>query len=306
MNGFTDACDYIEKVTYAIWNGPERDPELVRRYYGAQTPIHADGGDLVGADRVLQNTVARLRTFPDFDGVIDDTIWTGDEHDGYRTSMRWTWTGTNTGESVFGPPTGKRVRFSAIANCVVRGDQIVEEWLSSNPLSLARQLGVSADVAGMRWSDANPSTGAGARPTWEPKLDGAGLTVAETLVGIFNERDAEMVARNYREDAVQHLGTDRSNSSVAAIARWFQRWLDRCPDLVCTIDDSYWRPEDGTNPDRVATQWTLRGEHRGTPFRIACVSHHHLRDGRIVAEWTEYDELALLRQCGDLIQTEPN
>lgn len=216
--------------------------------------------------------------------------------------MRWIWTGTNTGESIFGPPTGQRVRFSAIANCVVQGDQIVEEWLSSNPLSLARQLGISAEVAGTRWRDGNPSPGAGARPSWEPKLDGVGRTVAEVLGSIFNERDPEAAVRGYREDAVQHLGTDRSNSSVSAIARWFQRWLELCPDLVCSIDDSYWHPADGTRPDRVATQWTLQGEHRsGAPFRVACVSHHHLLDGRIVAEWTEYDELALLRQCGELI-----
>ena len=62
--GFSDVRDYIEKITNAIWNGPDRDPELVRRYYGPATPIQTDNGDVIGAEQVTANTHARLRAFP--------------------------------------------------------------------------------------------------------------------------------------------------------------------------------------------------------------------------------------------------
>jgi hypothetical protein len=119
--GFVDVVDYIERITYDIWNGAERDPGLCHRYYGPDTPIFMDGGDLVGAERVVANTEAAWSRSPDFPGSSTTPIWTGDEATGYRTSMRWTWSATNSGPSIFGPATGRPVRFAAIANCVVRG-----------------------------------------------------------------------------------------------------------------------------------------------------------------------------------------
>ncbi|MDQ6740894.1 MAG: ester cyclase, partial [Actinomycetota bacterium] len=145
--GFDGPVDYIERITYDIWNLPHRDPELIRRYYAAHTAIHLDAGDLLGDEIVIANTNARLRSYPDFHGIIDDTIWTGSEEEGYRTSMRWTWTGTDTGGTGYGPATGRMVTFTAIANCILQGEVIVEEWLGANPFAQARQLGYSLQEA---------------------------------------------------------------------------------------------------------------------------------------------------------------
>lgn len=145
--GFDGPVDYIARITNDIWNLPQRNPELIRKYYSPATAIHTDAGDLTGDEIVIANTLARLRSYPDFHGIIDDTIWTGSEDEGYRTSMRWTWTGTDSGGTGFGPATHRYVKFMAIANCIVQGEVIVEEWLGANPLSQARQLGYSAEDA---------------------------------------------------------------------------------------------------------------------------------------------------------------
>lgn len=298
--GFADITDYIERITYGIWNGPDRNPELVRRYYTATTPIHADSGDIEGADAVTANTRARLLAFPDFTGRIDDTIHTGDEDRGYRTSMRWTWRATNLGDSVFGPATGRAVCFTAIANCVVRGETIVEEWLSSNPLALARQLGVSDEEALARSAAAAPVPGRGTRPSWPLELDGPAERIVATWEAALNGRDPGVVRHAYHRDAVVHQGPDRSHQGAEGAESWFRSWLDRFPDLAWTVDDAYSLPGDDERPDRVATQWSLRGTHRERPVRISGITHHHLVDGLTVREWTEFDELALLRQCGGL------
>lgn len=297
--GFADITDYIKGITYAIWNGPDRDPGLCSRYYAADTAIHLDGGDVVGADRVIANTRARLAAFPDFHGVIDDTIWTGDEATGYRTSMRWTWSATHQGPFVFGAASGKPVRFAAIANCVVRGQLIVEEWLGTNPLSLARQLGLADDEALARWTSVNPTPGAGAVPSWSPSIDGPGLVVAETLDRAWNGRDTSALRRGYADTAIATIGPDRSLDG-GAIEQHFANWLRLLPDLSWTIDDQYWRQDDEKSPARVATQWTIRGHATAGPVRITGISHHHVHAGQVIAEWTHYDELALLRQCGEL------
>lgn len=296
-HGHRDVSDYIEKITYAIWNRPGRDPELVSRYYGPSTTIQTDGGDILGAQQVIDNTQARLRAFPDFDGVIADTVWTGSEATGYRTSMRWTWTATNTSSTVFGPATGKPAQHSAIANCVIEGDQIVDEWLSSNTLSLVRQLGFSEQHAVTSWKASDPGPVSGKRPSWNVTPDGPGSTVAELLDGVFNRRDLSVVEHGYSQGATQQRGIDRSSPSRAGIRHWYEQWLDRCPALSWSVDDSYWLPAEDQRPARVATQWTLHGETYDAPFRIAGISHHHVQEGRVVAEWTEYDQLALLAQC---------
>lgn len=297
--GFADITDYIERITYAIWNGPDRNPGLVRRYYTATTPIHADGGDLEGAEAVTANTRARLLAFPDFEGRIDDTIHTGDEDRGYRTSMRWTWRATNLGDSVFGPATGRAVRFTAIANCVVRGETIVEEWLSSNPLALARQLGLSEEEALARSAAAEPVPGRGTRPSWPVEPDRPAERAVAAWEAALNGRDPSAVRRAYHRDAVLSHGPDRRYQGAEEVESWFRSWPERFPGLVWTVDDAYSLPGDDERPDRVATQWTLRGTHRGRPVRISGITHHHLMGGLTVREWTEFDELALLRQCGD-------
>ena len=56
---------------------------------------------------------------------------------------------------------------------------------------------------------------------------------------------------------------------------------------------------------RVAVRWTLLGTHEGHGIygrptgkrvRILGISHQHVRDGKFVAEWTVFDELALMAQ----------
>jgi predicted ester cyclase len=305
-HGFDGVVDYIERITYDIWNGADRDPGLCHSYYGPETPIFMDGGDVVGAARVVANTEARLLAFPDFHGVIDDTVWTGDEATGYRTSMRWTWSGTGSGPSIFGPATGRPVRFAAIANCVVRGKLIVEEWLGVNPLSLARQLGVDPATALERWTAVNPVPGADAPPRLPavpsgPDADGAIAAVVALLDAVVTSRDLGAVARAYSPDAVLLHGIDRPHAGAESVRAYYAGLLDLLPDATWRLDDAYAAPQDSL-PARAAVQWTLTGTCDGSPVRLSMFSHSHVVDGRIVAEWVEYDELALLRQCGRTTQ----
>ena len=61
----------------------------------------------------------------------------------------------------------------------------------------------------------------------------------------------------------------------------------------------------------VAVRWSLAGTHTGpglhgaasgNPVYLLAVTHWRICDGKIVEEWTVYDEIALLRQ---LLQGRP-
>jgi len=82
----------------------------------------------------------RMRTlnnaFPDLNAAIEDLFVVGD-----KVISRWTYTGTNTGELMGMPPTGKRVQVSSIMIDRVRGGKIHEHWENWDELGFMAQLG---------------------------------------------------------------------------------------------------------------------------------------------------------------------
>lgn len=276
--------EFIADITYAIWNGSGRDPGLCERWYGGAAVIHTEVGDITGGAAVCTNTRERLAAFPDFRGLIDDTVWTGDAARGFRTSMRWTWTGTHRGPHAFGPATGTAVRFAAIADCVVRDGIIVEEWLATNPLALARRLGLDdATAAAVRPTP--PVSPVPPGPGVVP--DGPARLVAEAVAAGVGGAD---VTAAYDPAARITIGPDRP-----AGPDWLGGWARLLGEATVRVDDAFALP--GPGGDRVATRWTVCGP--AGPV-VTAISHHHVRDGRIVAEWTHYDEIAVLARAGGL------
>ena len=56
--------------------------------------------------------------------------------------------------------------------------------------------------------------------------------------------------------------------------------------------------EQVTEGDRVASRWELSGTNRGRKVRTWGITLSHLREGRIVEDWTGFDSLELVRQLG--------
>ncbi len=289
--GFHGPVDYIERITYRIWNRPQRDIESISRFYSPTTTIHVDGADLIGDEVVIANTRARVKTYPDFHGIIDDTIWIGSEDEGYRTSMRWTWTGTDTGGSPFGAATGRPVRFVAIANCVLHGQVITEEWLGANPLSQARQLGYStADAVA---ATAPPTLPTVPRPPGPPgppgrtTLTAAGETVAAILRQLLNGGSAT----GFTADCHTTFAGDRIGTGPGAVENWAGGLRDALGVVTLHIDDQYEVTHE--RKTRLATQARLQGTGPNGPLEILLIAHHHVVNGSVVAQWLTYDELAL-------------
>jgi hypothetical protein len=70
------------------------------------------------------------------------------------------------------------------------------------------------------------------------------------------------------------------------------------------IDDILWSDE-GEGVYRTSTRWTLLGTHRGPgphgppsgkSVRVSGITNDLIHEGRIVEEWSEFGEFALLRQ----------
>ena len=75
--------------------------------------------------------------FPDYEHTIEDVISTGDQ-----IVVRTTNRGTQTGELMRIPPTGKRVEYGEIAITRFENGKIKECWVQEDELWLMQQLGM--------------------------------------------------------------------------------------------------------------------------------------------------------------------
>jgi steroid delta-isomerase-like uncharacterized protein len=79
---------------------------------------------------------AYLRAFPDAHISIEDQLAEGD-----RVVTRWTGRGTQTGELMDLPPSGKKAVVQGVQVDRLSGGKIVESWTSFDQLGMLQQLG---------------------------------------------------------------------------------------------------------------------------------------------------------------------
>lgn len=74
--------------------------------------------------------------FPDFKATIEDMLADGD-----KVVIRMTWEGTQEGEFMGIPPSGKRMSIGVIDIIRVADGQLVEHWGQMDSMGLMQQLG---------------------------------------------------------------------------------------------------------------------------------------------------------------------
>ena len=92
----------------------------------------------------MKHFVTMYRTaFPDYACTIDDQIAEGD-----KVVTRWTARGTQQGELMGIPPSGKQVTLPGVVIDRIADGQLVETWLQADVLGMLQQLGVIPATAG--------------------------------------------------------------------------------------------------------------------------------------------------------------
>jgi predicted ester cyclase len=312
---FTDIVDFIIRVTHRIWE--EKAIGYLYEHYASNALVQEDGGIVYGRERVIEATTQFLSAFPDLRLYADDIIWCGDEDTGFWTSHRCTLIGHNTGWSIWGPPTGRRITFTCIADCFSRANQISKEFVVYNTASLVKQLGHDPVATARRVAaayepgfadgtagEAERLMGQGspaALPEGEPGIE---AFVRSTMHELWNWRLLDRIAERYAPGFRFHGPTDRELYGRGAYLAHVLSLLSMFPDAVHQVDDIYWMGNDREGY-AVAVRWTLVGTHRGpgpygapTGRRVRSwgLTHLLVRDGVIVEEWTVSNEFDVLQQ----------
>jgi predicted ester cyclase len=323
MRGFdeqyTDIIDYIVRITHRIWE--EYNVGLIYDYYRHNSRVMDDYAIIHGRETIVENTIMTINAFPDTRGYADEIIWAGNEDVGFHTSHRAVIVGHNTGFTQYGPPTNKKVTYWVIADCLSIENEIHEEWVLYNTTSVMRQLGLDIfqqarklqrpiDQRGMqdpRSGEPQRLPGLGKPPVLPPATD-SNFDVEDFVRRAFHEiwnwRLLGKVNDYYAPNVRFHGAGDRELRGTGQLRSYFMSVLAMFPNLAHQIDHIYWmgNVQEGY---RVSVRWSVDGAHRGPglygkptgkPISMWGISQLEIRNGKILEEWTLFNEFAVLQQ----------
>ncbi len=318
MKGFepqyTDIVDYIVRITHRIWE--ESDMGYIYDTYLHNLAVHTAYGTTYGVEGVVSGSVAFLAALPDRRMYPEDVIWAGDDETEFHSSHLIVNTGTNTGFSPWGAPTGKKASFLAIAHCVVKENRVIEEWLVRDTGALVSQLGFDIwDIA--RQSKSNGSGEAvfgetdrlkGQLPPIKYVPEHKDWHVSDFVKGmfhdVFNGRHFNVITETHAKNIMMFVPQNRQLIGSTQVRTYLLNLIAMFPDAYMNIEYVHFvgNEKDGY---RVAVRWRFQGTHQnygfygkptGKRLNLLGISQVHVKDQKITKHYMVFDELAVAMQ----------
>jgi steroid delta-isomerase-like uncharacterized protein len=208
--------------------------------------------------------------FPDIQMTIDYTVAEVD-----KVVLRWSASGTHTGEFMSIPPTGRPVTVTGISIFRFADGKIVEIWVSYDALGMMQQLTMSQEEYNK--------------------------AVALRVVEMWNTGSLDMADELFATDFVNH---DPNRPEVIDLESFKQFIVENhiaFPDFHTDFHDMV------AGGDKVAVRWTVTGTHKGelsgipptcNQLAVTGIIVYRFADGKVVEAWWSYDALGMMQQLG--------
>jgi steroid delta-isomerase-like uncharacterized protein len=118
---------------------------------------------------------------------------------------------------------------------------------------------------------------------------------------IVSERNPDLIEEFYPPDLVWHA-PDQDIRGYEEARQFVSTFFDAFPDINITVEDAI------AEGDQAVTRYTIRGTHRGETeefgpptgrqMELEGITIHRIEDGKIVEEWSRYDNLSVMQQLG--------
>ena len=309
---YKNIVDYILRITHRIWE--EGDLGYIYDTYLGNVSVHTGYGTTYGVEEVVSSSVAFAAAVPDRRIYAKDVLWTGDDERGFHTSHLLVSKGTNTGYSPWAPPTGRRIELLAVANCFVRENRVIEEWLVRDTAAMVRQLGldlweVARDAAALwpvsvtgetdRLQGQYPPAAYQPQDQAEPHED----LIRQLFHDVWNARHFNRVTERYAEDSSLHVPNHLTLRGVANIRAYHLNFVAMFPDAHMSVEHVY--GSEDSDGYRAAVRWRFSGTHArygwyGKPthkrVNILGISHLHIVNEEVKEHFMVFDDLAVAMQ----------
>jgi len=127
--------------------------------------------------------------------------------------------------------------------------------------------------------------------------------IIQRYCDIFEQGDLDAIDEIVAPAVIDHGAYKGQQAGIEGYREFFKLWKTAFPDLKLELEMTI------SQGDLVAYRWTGTGTHlgpyhehppSGRPVRFTAISISRIRDGKIVEDWIELDNLSLLRQIGAL------
>ena len=326
MEGFddiyTDIVDYIVRCTHRIWD--ERNIGLIYSHYTHNCVIYSTMGTVYNREDIVHDTIQRIVAMPERRGMATHVIWNGNDSEGFYTSHLVTGSGRHSQPGQYGEATGRSFTTRTIADCMILKNRIYREWIVSDTMILFRQLGLDPIAYAETLARGRIEKGLSTLDIGEnrrllgqyPPESEADFSIANTELEVttlrwlheaLNKRMLGVMKDVYAPTVLYHGPLLKEIAGAAGVLHQYLGLIGSIPDAgfmpqhICSVDCE----EGGT---KVAVRWLMEGHHlgygilkslgapSGKRMQVMGISHFHYKNGKIVEEWTLYDELSLLMQ----------
>ncbi|MDS0476200.1 ester cyclase [Natrinema sp. 1APR25-10V2] len=123
----------------------DRDREALSELLAEDVVEHGIHEELQGVDEILEFLQAHFDVFPDYSGSTEAVVAEDD-----TVVVRYTVSGTHSGEYHDIEPTGHTVEWTGMAMYRIEDDRITEIWLEEDRLGLLERLEVVDPPAHLR------------------------------------------------------------------------------------------------------------------------------------------------------------
>lgn len=308
---------FIYGITREIWEDRGMGSKL-DRYYAPNIKLRAPTGYTNSNQGVLAQTLQTLHQFPDRQLVGEDVIWKQYADGSFLSSHRLISVMTHTGSGQHGQAQGRKVRSRIIADCWMRDQVVVEEWLARDQAAFANCMGSNAyNMASSMVAQERAQTGKVSYflPAHdEPSACTQGVDsdtevthYADAMRRIWHDKDTRAIKDLYFHGATLNTPGGQSRHGHSDIDNFLMGYLASFPDAKLTIHTGF-ANRDAEQPVRLAIRWSLSGTHSGyghfgaptgAPVYIMGLTHAHMSQGQVKQEWMAVDEVAIWKQLLD-------
>jgi steroid delta-isomerase-like uncharacterized protein len=123
----------------------DRDRDAIADHLADGVVEHGVYEELHGVDEIFEFFSTYFDPFPDYTGTTEAMIVEGD-----TVAVRYTASGTHTGEFQDVEPTGQTVEWSGLAMYRIEDGEIAEIWIEEDRLGLLEKLEVVSRPAHLR------------------------------------------------------------------------------------------------------------------------------------------------------------
>ncbi|MCA0994127.1 ester cyclase [Alloyangia pacifica] len=321
---FRDFPDYLRKLAAGVWTrrsldlgaagASESDAGNERglaAHWHPQVILRRPQGIGFGPEALRAEVLELASALPDLSVQTEDVLCSGAPKSGLLGAQRLLFSATHAGEGVFGTPSGRRLRFRALAELHAKDNRVADLWAVRDTGALLRQLGLSVrDWARFRIAGHDPET-----QPFRPEVDVQGPYSARGNDNHWGQGFAALLAQmmdgGFSGAAAQYDPAARLDCPGGQALRGPQGaerfWLGlRASFPSARFELHHCLGEEvALMPPRAALRWSLTGRHEGwgafgrptgARVHVMGLSQAEFGPGGLRREWSLYDEAAVWMQ----------